>query len=47
MKIYEVKPGDTLVSVSKQFMLAIEDLKRLNELENSNLFPGQLLLVSK
>lgn len=47
MKIYEVKLGDTLVSVSKQFMLGVEDLKRLNELENSNLFPGQLLLVSK
>lgn len=47
MKIYEVKSGDTLTSLSKQFMIAVEDLKKLNELENSNLFPGQLLLVSK
>lgn len=47
MKIYEVKSGDTLTSLSKQFMIAVEDLKKLNELENTNLFPGQLLLVSK
>jgi LysM repeat protein len=47
MKIYEVKGGDTLTSLSKQFMLTVDELKKLNELENSNLFPGQLLLVSK
>ncbi len=47
MKIYEVKSGDTLTSVSKQFMISVEELKILNELENSSLFPGQLLLVSK
>jgi LysM repeat protein len=47
MKIYEVKSGDTLTSVSKQFMISVEELKVLNELENSSLFPGQLLLVSK
>lgn len=47
MKIYEVKSGDTLTSLSKQFMIPVEDLKKLNELENTNLFPGQLLLVSK
>jgi flagellum-specific peptidoglycan hydrolase FlgJ len=47
MKIYEVKGGDTLTSLSKQFMITVDELKKLNELENSNLFPGQLLLVSK
>lgn len=47
MKIYEVKSGDTLSSISKQFMIEVEELKKLNELENTNLFPGQLLLVSK
>lgn len=47
MKIYEVKSGDTLTSVSKQFMISVDELKKLNELENSSLFPGQLLLVSK
>ena len=47
MKIYEVRSGDTLTSVSKQFTISIADLKTLNGLENVNLFPGQLLLVSK
>jgi flagellum-specific peptidoglycan hydrolase FlgJ len=47
MKIYEVRSGDTLTSVSKQFTISVADLKALNGLENVNLFPGQLLLVSK
>ena len=47
MKIYEVRSGDTLISVSKQFTLSVADLKALNSLENENLFIGQLLLVSK
>jgi flagellum-specific peptidoglycan hydrolase FlgJ len=47
MKIYEVRSGDTLISVSKQFTLSVTDLKALNGLENESLFPGQLLLVSK
>jgi flagellum-specific peptidoglycan hydrolase FlgJ len=47
MKIYEVRSGDTLLSVSKQFTLSVADLKALNGLENESLFPGQLLLVSK
>lgn len=47
MKIYEVRSGDTLTSVSKQFSLSEADLKALNGLENVNLLPGQLLLVSK
>jgi len=47
MKIYEVRSGDTLTSVSKQFSLSETDLKALNGLENVNLLPGQLLLVSK
>lgn len=47
MKIYEVRSGDTLISVSKQFTLSVADLKVLNGLENANLIPGQLLLVSK
>ena len=47
MKIYEVRSGDTLTSVSKQFTLSVADLKALNGLENESLFPGQLLLVSK
>lgn len=47
MKIYEVKSGDTLYSLSKLFSLTVADLKILNGIENSELKPGQLLLVSK
>jgi hypothetical protein len=47
MKIYEVKVGDTLNSVSKRFGLTEEELKILNSLEADKLNTGQLLLVSK
>lgn len=47
MKIYEVKPGDSLNSVSKRFNLTLDELKILNGLENPEVKPGQLLLVSK
>ena len=47
MKIHEVKSGDTLSSISKLFGLSIEEIKLLNGLEDTNLKPGQLLVVSK
>ncbi len=47
MKIYEVKPGDTLYSISKRYTLTVEEIKILNGLENNDLKLGQLLLVSK
>lgn len=47
MKIYEVRSGDTLSSVSRRFAISIDDLKKVNGLENINLMPGQLLVVSK
>jgi len=47
MKIHEVKPGDTLASVSKLFGLSVDEVKLLNGLEDANLKPGQLLVVSK
>lgn len=47
MKIHEVKSGDTLASVSKLFGLSVDEIKLLNGLEDSNLKPGQLLVVSK
>lgn len=46
MKIYEVKPGDTLYSLSKRFGLTVDELKILNNIQ-SELKTGQLLLVSK
>ncbi len=47
MKIHEVKSGDTLASVSKLFGISVDDIKLLNGLEDANLKPGQLLVVSK
>jgi len=47
MKIYEVKQGDTLYSVSRRFGLSVDDVKILNSLQSTELKLGQLLLVSK
>lgn len=47
MKIHEVKSGDTLTSISKLFGLSIDEIKLLNGLVDTNLKPGQLLVVSK
>lgn len=47
MKIYEVKPGDTMYSIAKRFAITIDDLKILNDLGSVDVKLGQLLLVSK
>lgn len=41
LPLYEVKEGDTIQSVSKQFEVAPELLKERNELANDTLKPGQ------
>ena len=43
--IYIVQKGDTLYSVSKKFNLSIDDIKRLNNLTNDNLYIGQELII--
>ena len=47
MKIYEVRTGDTLLSLGKRFGLTVEELKALNNIQDTDLKQGQLLLVSK
>ncbi|WP_026897466.1 glucosaminidase domain-containing protein [Daejeonella oryzae] len=47
MKIYEVKKGDTLYSISRRFSLTIEEIRILNNLQKEDIQLGQLLLVSK
>ncbi|MFD2161468.1 glucosaminidase domain-containing protein [Paradesertivirga mongoliensis] len=47
MKIYEVKQGDTLYSISRRFGLTVDDIKILNSLQVAEVKLGQLLLVSK
>jgi len=47
MKVYEVKVGDTIYSISKRFSLSVDDIKILNSIQGTEIKPGQLLLVSK
>ena len=46
VKTYEVKPGDTLYSLSNKFYITVEKLKELNKMMDNNLSVGQVLVVS-
>ena len=43
--IYIVQKGDTLYSISKKFNIGIDELKRINNLTNNDLYIGQELIV--
>lgn len=46
-KLYTVKPGDSLWSISKKFKgITVEDLRSLNNLKNNALKPGMQLKIS-
>lgn len=48
MTIYIVQHGDTLWNLSKQFNTTIDDILKINDLENPDLiFPNQKLLILK
>ncbi|WP_207429290.1 glucosaminidase domain-containing protein [Pedobacter sp. SYSU D00535] len=47
MKIYEVRQGDTLYSISRRFGISVDDVKILNSINGDDIKLGQLLLVSK
>ena len=44
-KVYKVKKGDTLFSISQKFRLSVSELKQLNKLSNNHLIIGQILLL--
>ena len=46
-KLYIVKQGDTLYNISRRFGLTVDDLKALNDMEDSYLKIGQKLVVVK
>jgi hypothetical protein len=46
-KNYTVKQGDTLYNISKRFGLTVDDLRSLNNLADSNIKIGQVLVVVK
>ena len=46
-KMYKVKPGDTLTSISKQFPgVTIADIKKWNNIKSENLKPGMKLKIN-
>ena len=47
MVIHEVKSGNTLYSISKQYNVTVDQIKQLNNLPSENLSIGQLLVISK
>lgn len=48
MVIYFVKPGDTLWKIAKKFKSTIEDISRVNNIEDANkIYPGQQLYIPK
>jgi N-acetylmuramoyl-L-alanine amidase len=42
---YYVQPGDSLYRIATRYGASINDLQRLNQLENLNLYPGQALQI--
>lgn len=42
---YEVQKGDTLYSISKRFMISVEDLKDRNNLKDNTISIGQKLII--
>lgn len=48
MVIYFVKPGDSLWKIAKQFRSRVEDIARVNGIEDeSKIYPGQQLYIPK
>lgn len=44
-KFHEVKPGDTLYSISKKYNITVKDLIRINNKSDSNINIGEQLLI--
>ena len=45
--IYQVKSGDTLYSIAREFNTTVDKLKKLNNLNSNNLKIGQILIVKE
>ncbi|MEE8368066.1 MAG: LysM peptidoglycan-binding domain-containing protein, partial [Thermoanaerobaculia bacterium] len=42
---YRVARGDTLYGIAAQYRTSVNEVKRLNDLRSSRIYPGQLLAV--
>lgn len=45
--IYMVKEGDSLWQIGKEYLISVEEIKRLNELTKDEIQPGERLLLMK
>jgi hypothetical protein len=45
MTVYQVKAGDTLSSIARQYKVRVEKLKQANQLRGDNIHPGQKLVI--
>jgi len=46
-KFYTVKKGDTLYGIAKKYSINLDELKKINNLNNNNISIGQKLKISK
>jgi membrane-bound lytic murein transglycosylase D len=44
---YTVRSNDTLFEIARRFGMKVEELKRVNNLKNNTIQPGQVLYVSE
>lgn len=44
--VYQVKPGDSLFKIAVRYGITVEQLRKLNRLTSSEIYPGQTLVVS-
>ena len=48
MIVYFVKSGDTLWKIAKKFKSTVEDIMKVNEIENENkIYPGEQIFIPK
>ena len=46
-KLYKVKKGDTLFSISKKFNMSVESVKKLNGIQENEISIGDMIMIKK
>ena len=47
MVVYVVKQGDTLWNIAKRYKTTVEDIRKINELENDTISAGEKLYIQR